>query len=140
VSALRRELRRGPLPRRRLVAEITAHLDDTVAELEAGGLSEDAAVHEALRRLGHVTTITTTVRDVRPQTRRWIRLRSPAWIAVGAMSFVMGWAAELPQASGAKATPRPLRAKHAPHVEELRPGRGGLGDRRPVQIRLRTRA
>jgi hypothetical protein len=124
------------LPRRRLLAEIAAHLDDTVAELEASGLSEDAAVNEALRRLGDVRTITTAFRTVRPQTRRWSRLRSlrsPAWIAAGAMSLVIGWAAELPQASGAKATVRPIGAA-APSYgsQRLHPKHRRRDDRHPL--------
>jgi hypothetical protein len=83
-------------------------LDDTVTELEAGGMTETAAVQEALRRVGDVGTITSAFRQVRPRRRRRPRLRglrSPAWVAVGAMSLVTALAAELPQASGAKAPP-----------------------------------
>jgi hypothetical protein len=128
LTALRRELRYRPLARRRALAEIAAHLDDAVAELEAGGLPRAAAVQEALRRLGGVATITTAFRQTRPRrgdrTRvRW--LRSPAWIAVGAMSLVTAWAAELPQASGAKATTVAIeRTHHAPdRTLRLAPGR-----------------
>ena len=119
LSTLKRELRGGPLARRRVLREITAHLDDTVAEMEACGVDADAAVEEALRRLGDVGTITTAFREVRPQRRRWSRarsLRSPAWIAVGAMSLVTAWAADLPQASGAKASPRALGGTHSRHL------------------------
>lgn len=107
IAELRRELHGGPLTRRRLLAEITAHLDDTVVELEARGWPEPVAVQEAVRRMGDVGTIAVAFRDVpasRPRTSRARWLRSPAWIAVGAMSLATAWAAELPQASGAKAT------------------------------------
>jgi hypothetical protein len=104
VSALARGLRCGPLRRRRVIREITAHLDDTVTELEAGGMPEDAAVQEALRRIGDVGSITSAFLEARPQRRRLaVRgLRSPAWVAVGAMTLVTALAAELPPASGAK--------------------------------------
>lgn len=108
AGALKRGLRCGPVRRRRVVREITAHLDDTVTELKADGMTEAAAVQEALRRVGDVGTITSAFRQVRPRRRRWPRfrgLRSPAWVAVGAMSLVTALAAELPQASGAKAPP-----------------------------------
>jgi hypothetical protein len=49
LSALKAGLRGGPLARRRVLAEIAAHLDDTVAELRAHGLAKDAAINEALR-------------------------------------------------------------------------------------------
>lgn len=123
LSALKRELRGGPLLRRRFLREIAAHLDDTVAELEAHGRSERAAVEEALGRLGDVSTITNAFREVRPNRRRRSRmrsLRSPAWIAVAAMSLVTAWAAELPQASGAKATTRALGSTHPRQL--VRPG------------------
>jgi hypothetical protein len=118
LRALKRELRGGPLTRRRVLREIAAHLDDLVAELEACGRCEDAAVAEALGRLGDVDTITSAFREVRPGRRGWSRLRSlrsPAWAAVGAMSLVTAWAADLPQASGAKPTTRALSA-HARRV------------------------
>jgi hypothetical protein len=135
LSALKRELRCGPLRRRRVLAEIAAHLDDTVAELEAGGLDRAMAVAEALRRLGDVGTITAGFRATRPhgERRPRVRLRSPAWVAVGAMSLVTAWAAELPQASRAKATtpaPRaiPVRphARPADHQPRRGDGRGSL--------------
>lgn len=130
LDALKRELCGGPLTRRRVLSEIAAHLDDAVAELEACGHSEHAAVEEALRRLGDVGMITTAFREARPERRRWstVRsLRSPAWIAVAAMSLVTAWAADLPQASGAKATTRTLSSTHSQqlvrprHVERPRP-------------------
>jgi hypothetical protein len=116
VSALRHALRGGPLRRRRVAREITAHLDDTVTELKAGGMEEPAAVQEALRRIGDVDTIASAFRAVRSETRRRSRvrwLRSPAWVAVGAMSLVTALAAELPQASGAKPTATALSVIHA---------------------------
>ena len=104
-----------------MLREITAHLDDTVAELQASGMTEPAAVQEALRRLGDAGAITSAFRKVRPDRARWVlRLRSPAWVAVGAMSLVTAWAAELPQASGAKATTQALMAIHSRH--NARPG------------------
>jgi hypothetical protein len=109
--ALKRGLRCGPLKRRRVVREITAHLDDMVTDLEARGMPEAEAVEEALRRLGDVFTITSAFREVGAERRLWSEtrwLRSPAWIAVGAMSLVTAWAAELPQASRAKATTQTL--------------------------------
>jgi len=118
LNDLKRELRRGPLTRRRAVREITAHLDDAVNELMATGMTETAALAEALRRLGDVGTITSAFHELRPQRgRRWgVRgLRSPAWVAVGAMSLVTALAAELPQTSGARAkTPVPA-AVHFSH-------------------------
>jgi len=130
VSDLKRGLRCGPLKRRRALREIRAHLDDTVTELEARGMGEPAAVQEALRRLGDVGTITSAFREVRPMRRRWTavrRLRSPAWVVVGAMSLVTAWAAELPQASGAKATTQALSAIHSRHL--ARPGDRDPGER-----------
>jgi hypothetical protein len=113
LRTLKRGLCCGPLKRRRVLREITAHLDDTVAELQSSGMTEPAAVHEALRRLGDVGTITSAFRKVRPERTRWVRrLRSPAWVAVGAMSLVTAWAAELPQASGAKATTPISHSRH----------------------------
>jgi hypothetical protein len=115
-KALNRDLRCGRLRRRRLVRELSAHLDDTVAELEARGMPEPVAVEEALRRLGDTSTIAAALREQRPERRRAIRLRSPAWVAVGAMSLVTAWAAELPQASGARPTTPGLSAAHARHL------------------------
>lgn len=113
LGALKRELPGGPLVRRRVLAEVTAHLEDILAELEAAGVAEDEAVPEALRRLGEVGTIATAFRQTQSSRRRSSRLRSPAWIAVGAMSLVTAWAAEIPQASGAKATTQPLGSTHS---------------------------
>jgi hypothetical protein len=88
-----------------------------VADLEQAGVPEDAAVHHAMRQLGDVDTIVSAVRAVRsPRRLSWQRVtRVPiAWIAVGAMSIVTLAAAELPQASGAKATT--LHVAPATHV------------------------
>jgi hypothetical protein len=118
VRALRRELRGGPRARRRVVREVTAHLDDLVCELEGRGMARPAAVREALRRLGDAGTIAGAFREARPERERLAglrRLRSPAWVAVGAMSLVTAWAAELPPASGAKAATPALPAIHAAH-------------------------
>jgi hypothetical protein len=123
VRTLKRGLRCGPLKRRRVLREITAHLDDTLTELKASGMAEPAAVQEALRRLGDVGTITSAFRKVRPERARWVRrLRSPAWVVVGAMSLVTAWAAELPQASGAKATTPAAHARHLGSRHLARPG------------------
>ena len=140
VSALKRGLRCGPLRRRRVVREITAHLDDMVTELEACGMEEPAAVAEALRRLGDVGTITSAFREVRPERGRWSgvrRLRSPAWVAVGVMSLVTAWAAELPQASGAKATTPALPAIHSRHLARRGAHEHRRGGDRPLFVRAR---
>lgn len=140
LSALKRELRCGPLRRRRVLGEIAAHLDDTVAELEACGLDRAAAVAEALRRLGDVGTITAAFRGIRPGRQRWSRarwLRSPAWVAVGAMSLVTAWAAELPQASGAKATTPALPAIHSRHLARPSDHEHRRSDDRPLFVRAR---
>jgi HAAS domain-containing protein len=140
VSALRRGLRCGPLKRRRVVREIAAHLDDMVAELEARGMAEPAAVQEALRRLGDVGTITSAFGEVRPERGRWsgVRwLRSPAWVAVGAMSLVTAWAAELPQASGAKPTSPALPAIHSRQLARPSDREHRRGDDRRLFVRAR---
>jgi hypothetical protein len=140
LSALRHGLRCRPLRRRRVVREITAHLDDTVTELEARGMAKPAAVQEALRRLGDVGTITSAFREVRPERGPWSRvrwLRSPAWVAVGAMTVVTAWAAELPQASGAKATTAALPAIHSRHLAGPRDQEHRRGDDRRLIVRAR---
>ena len=138
LSALKRGLRCGPLRRRRVVREIAAHLDDTVSELEARGMAEPAAVDEALRRLGDVGAITSAFHAVgrsRGRVSAARRLRSPAWLAVGAMSLVTAWAAELPQASGAKATMLAHPAVHARHLAGARDHQHRRGDDRRLFIR-----
>jgi hypothetical protein len=137
LTALKRGLRCGPLKRRRVVREIRAHLDDTVGELEAGGMPESSAIQEALRRLGDVATIISAFREIQPERGRWSwarRLRSPAWVAVGAMSLVTVWAAELPQASGARPTTPARRAIDIGHQDRphARPRR--RGDDRSVLV------
>jgi hypothetical protein len=139
LTALKRGLRCGPLRRRRVVREITAHLDDTVSELTACGMAEPAAVQEALRRLGEVGTITSAFCESRPERRRWSGsrwLRSPAWVAVGAMSLVTAWAAELPQASGAKAT-KPALPAISGHLARPRGHEHRRAGDRPVIVRGR---
>jgi hypothetical protein len=93
------------LERRRFVSELEHHLEDCVADLRQAGVPEEAAVRDALARLGDVGTIVSAARATR-STRRlsWQNVaRVPiAWIAVGAMSIVTLAAVELPQASGAK--------------------------------------
>jgi hypothetical protein len=128
------------LTRRRVLREIAAHLDDIVAELEAGGRCEDAAIDEALGRLGDVGTITGAFREVRAERRGWSRarsLRSPAWIAVGAMTLVTAWAADLPQASGAKPTTRALSSAHARPL--ARPHRSDHADPQDRLLSVRAR-
>ena len=109
LGAVGRELRWRPWTRRRLLRELEQHLDDSIADLQASGLSADAATRRGLDRLGDADTIIAALRT----SRRPQRLRSPAWVAVGAMSLVTAWAAELPPASGAKATAR------APRIQQV---------------------
>ena len=110
LRALKAELGCSALTRRRVLREIAEHVDDLVAELHAAGVPEGAAVQEALRRMGDPGTIARAFSEPRSDRRRFSRLRSlrsPAWIAVAALSLVTAWAAELPQASGATGTTRP---------------------------------
>jgi len=115
LRTLKGELGGRPWTRRRALREIAEHLDDLVTELLLAGVPEGDAVQEALRRMGHPATIATAFSELQPDRSRWSKLRSlrsPAWIAVAAMSLVTAWAAELPQASGAQGTvgtPRPAR-------------------------------
>ena len=142
VSAVKRGLRVGPLKRRRVVRELAGHLEDTVSELEARGMDESSAVREALRRIGDAGTVTSAFRDVRPRRRRLSRvrsLRSPAWVAVAAMSLVTAVAAELPQASGARPTASALPATHVHRVLPLA-HREHRRDRDRYSQRLRRRA
>lgn len=107
----------GWLERRRFVRELKHHLEDCVADLRQAGVPEDAAVRDAIARLGDVDTIVSAARATRsPRRLSWPSVtRVPiAWIAVGAMSIVTLAAAELPQASGAKVTR--LRVAPATHV------------------------
>ena len=142
LRALKSELPNRPFARRRVIREVAEHLDDLIAELRAAGVPEGAAAHRALQRLGDPETIATAFSGLRPERPRWSRvraLRSPAWVAVAAMSLVTAWAAELPQASGANAPPRPasvLRPSsrlaqrevvgHAWRVKPRSPGRSRL--------------
>lgn len=118
LRTLKAELAGRPLARRRVLREIAAHFDDLVAELRATGLPERAATQEALRRLGDPEAIATAFSGLHPSRTRCSRLRSlrsPAWIAVAAMSLVTAWAAELPPASGATSTrPSSALASHRP--------------------------
>lgn len=121
LRALSRELRWRPLARRRLMIELAAHLEDSAADLRAAGCSPDEAATEAARRLGDPEMVATAFRLLCPGARRKVtarRLRSPAWIAAGAMSLVTAWAAEVPQASGAKTT------SSAAHAQRVLPTRG----------------
>jgi hypothetical protein len=80
-----------------------------VADLRQAGVPEEAAVRDAIARLGDADTIARAVRVTRPPRRvSWQSLTrvAIAWIAVGAMSIVTLAAIELPQASSAKVSPR----------------------------------
>lgn len=145
LRTLQEELACGRLTRRRVLREIAEHLDDLVADLRAAGVPADAAVDEALRRMGEPEVIASAFSNLRSSTRtqRRIRaLRSPAWVAVAAMSVVTAWAAELPPASGAKSAARPQAftshaatrstvARHArrPERRQLRRKRSPIGGR-----------
>jgi hypothetical protein len=107
----------GWLERRRFVRELEHHLEDSVTELRKAGVPEDAAVRDAMSRLGGVDAIVDAARAARStRATSWRRAgRVPiAWIAVGAMSIVTFAAAELPQASGAKVPSR--QPAPEPHV------------------------
>jgi hypothetical protein len=140
LRALSRELCWRPLTRRRLLKELAQHLDDSAADLQAAGLSRDRALWEAVSRLGDVETIVASV-QAGPGgrwARRIRRLRSPAWVVVGAMSLVTAWAAELPQASGAKATTSSTAAGRAPLTR--RPLAEPDGNRGSARRRQRDRS
>jgi hypothetical protein len=105
LDSLAGSLGGGWLQRRRLVSELEHHLEDCVADLKQAGVAEDAAIRDAIARLGDVDAIVGAVRASRSTRSPFWRsvARVPiAWIAVGAMSIVTLAAAELPQASGAK--------------------------------------
>ena len=92
--------------RRRVVAELEQHLEDCVSELHAEGVGEADAIAEALSRLGEPEVIASEFRALRgDRGLSWRRVAAvpTAWAAVAAMSLVTLLAAELPQASGAKA-------------------------------------
>lgn len=119
LARLTKSLGGGWWERRRIVRELEHHLEDCVADLKQTGMPEDAAVHDAMTRLGDVDAIVGAVRATRSRRRvSWQSVtRVPiAWIAVGAMSIVTLAAAELPQVSGAQATrlepapPTPVQA------------------------------
>jgi hypothetical protein len=105
LATLADSLGGGWLQRRRFLRELEHHLEDCVADLRQAGVPKEAAVRDALARLGDVDTIVSAARATR-STRRlsWQNVaRVPiAWIAVGAMSIVTLAAVELPQASAAK--------------------------------------
>jgi hypothetical protein len=127
LRALSRELRWRPLIRRRLVGELAQHLEDSMAHLRSTGMSSDEAIREALRRLGDAESVAGSAKcmGARPRWDRGVRrLRSPAWVAVGAMSLVTAWAAELPQASGAKTTTSsvPAAIRHSARLGQLQSG------------------
>ena len=133
LRTLTRELRWRPLARRRLVVELSAHLDESAAELRAAGMTGDDAAAEAVRRLGDPESVVAACRLAGRHPRwnlRGRRLRSPAWLAVGAMSLVTAWAAELPQASGAKTTTSAIRARPGPGHHGRRPSWSAMPARR----------
>src|SRR5579859_6479371 len=133
LRALSRELRWRPLARRRLVSELAAHLEDSAADLRSAGWPADNAEAEAARRLGDPETVAAAFQAAR--TGPWSRargLRSPAWIAAGAMTLVTAWAAEVPQASGAKTTASAAHARRA--AADSRPELG-----RPAATPMRHR-
>jgi hypothetical protein len=116
LATLAGSLGGGWWQRRRIVRELEHHLEDCVADLEQAGVPEDAAIRDAMARLGDVDAIVGAVRATRSSRRlSWQSVtRVPiAWIAVGAMSIVTLAAAELPQVSGAQATRlQPAPATH----------------------------
>jgi hypothetical protein len=117
-----RSLGGGWWQRRRFVDELEHHLEDCVAELRAAGVPEDVAVRDAMARLGDADTIVDAVRSTgsTPRLSRQRVARIPvAWIAVGAMSIVTLVAAELPQASSAKVTPRHVAAVAPARVQPV---------------------
>lgn len=111
LARLTESLGGGWLHRHRVVSELEQHLEDCVADLRQAGVPEEAAVRDAIARLGDVDTIVSAVRATR-STRRlsWpsVTRVAIAWIAVGAMLIVTFAAVELPQASGAKAIRLPV--------------------------------
>jgi hypothetical protein len=120
LRAVARELHVGPLARRRILAELADHIDDAVDDLRGSGIPRQKAIEEALERLGDPQTIADAFAAVSTRAPTWSRLRarrSLAWIAAAAMSLVTVWAAELPQASGAKAPAKVL----APLTQRLAP-------------------
>lgn len=143
LRALSRELRWRPVTRRRLVKELAQHLDDSAAHLQEAGLSPDQALREAVNRLGDAQAIASSVRSV-SHAGRWgrraRRLRSPAWVAAGAMSLVTAWAAELPPASGAKATTSSLPRTTQQAGRSSHPRSDRTGHNRGSARRLRGRA
>lgn len=123
--------------RRRAIAEIGHHLDDCVDELRAQGLAEDEAIEEAVARLGKAETIARGFYAVRRDRRlsgRRIASVPIAWVAVGAMSIVTLLAAELPQASGAKAP-----ASRSPTTATLRSPQPDSSWRPAARHRLASR-
>lgn len=119
LRAVAAQLQVGPLARRRILAELAHHIDDAADDLSGLGVPRAQAVAQAVKRLGDAETIASAFRAVRTQAG-WPRLRlrhSLAWVAALAMSAVTAWAAELPQASGAK----PPAKLYAPASRRLSP-------------------
>lgn len=83
VAALERELRVGPLRRRRIVAEVEDHLRAAVAERSAGGTPSEQAEEGALARFGRVEEI------ARGFNRQWrLRTRLAAACVLGAVGLL----------------------------------------------------
>lgn len=115
LDALAGELHGGPRARRRILTELADHIDDAVDDLRGSGVSEAEAIEEAVKRLGDTETIANAFGASGARTAGRSRRRTRhrlAWIAVVAMSVVTAVAAELPQASGAKAPAKVARARH----------------------------
>jgi hypothetical protein len=142
-----RELRIGRAARRRILIELDDHIDDAVDDLRSSGLPREEAMEEALKRFGDAQSLANAFAAARTRSAGSSRLRgrhSLAWIAVAAMSVVTAWAAELPQASGAKPPAKVLApasrrvgpAKHPTIRRQVRrapivahPRRGSRADR-----------
>jgi hypothetical protein len=104
------------LARRRILREIEHHLDDCVADLRASGMTEAAAVSDAVARMGRPEMIGAAFRTVRPNRRlswRSAAVMSPAWLIAGVLSIAVAWAAESPPTSGAK-TPPSISVRYPP--------------------------
>lgn len=121
LDDLSTQLRCGWLTRRRIREELSQHLDDEVADLRSSGVPLETALEDALKRLGDPRMIAEGFGAMRRARWKLGLLRSPAWVAVGVLSLVTAFAAELPQASGAQTPagasassprPRPARRSH----------------------------
>ncbi len=138
LRAVAAELNVGPMARRRILTELTHHIDDAVDDLRGSGAPREEAIEEAVKRLGDAQTIASAFGILDTRRAGWSRLRtrhSLAWVAVAAMSGVTACAAELPSASGAKSPPKVLvPASHRPSpydppTTRRSARRGRLGER-----------